>query len=68
MTKLLPAIYEDGIFKPISPLKLPDHQKVLLAIAISKDEIPSWLISKLAERSESFQEENIYSLSDGEEI
>ena len=73
MTKLLPAIYENGNFRPIKPLRLPEHQKVLLAIAISQDEIPSLLISKLAEESESFQfldnpQEDIYSPSDGEEV
>ncbi len=75
MTKLLPAIYEHGGFKPIRPLKwkLPEHQRVYIAIAISEDEIPSLLISKLAEESESFKflnspEEDIYSLSDGEEV
>ena len=73
MTKLLPAIYEHGRFKLIKPLKLPEHQRVIIAIAITKDEIPSLLISKLAESSKSFQfldnpEEDIYSPSDGEEV
>lgn len=73
MTKLLAATYEHGGFKPLRPLKLPEHQRVIIAIAINEDEIPSLLISKLAEESKSFQflnnsEEDIYSLSDGEEL
>ncbi|MBU0693120.1 MAG: DUF104 domain-containing protein [Candidatus Omnitrophica bacterium] len=75
MTKLIPAIYEHGTFKLSGHLefKLPEHQKVLIAIAINNDEIPSMLISKLAEGSESLAflnnpEENIYSLFDGKEI
>lgn len=72
MTKLIPAIYEHGDLRPINPLKLPEHQKVFIAIAISNDEIPSLLLSKLAEESKSFQflnnpDEDIYSPSDGEE-
>ena len=73
MTKLIPAVYEHGSLNLIKPLKLPEHQKLLIAIAIRNDEIPSMFISKLAEKSESFQflnnpEEDIYSPSDGEEV
>ena len=73
MTKLLPAIYEHGNLRPIKPLRLPEHQKVFLAVAINEDEIPSLLISKLAGESDSFQflnnpQEDIYSPPDGEEV
>lgn len=73
MTKLLQAIYENGAFNPIEPLSLPEHQRVLLAIAITQDDIPSLCISKLAEGSKSLNflnnpQEDIYSPSDGEEI
>ena len=73
MTKLLPAIYERGKLKLLKPVGLPEHQKVLIAIAISNDEIPAMFISKLAEKSDTVQflsnpQEDIYSLSDGEEI
>lgn len=73
MTKLLPAIYEHGGFKPLKPLKLPEHQRVLIAIAINENEIPGLLISKVAEDSQSFQflnnpQEDIYSPLDGEEV
>lgn len=73
MTKLLPAIYENGTFRPLNRLSLPEHQRVLLAIAITKDDLPIVLLTKLAEESESFRflsnpQEDIYSPSDGEEI
>mgnify|MGYP001575089732 CR=1 FL=1 len=73
MTKLLPAIYEHGTIKLLEPFGLPEHQKVLVAIAINSDDIPSMFMSKLAEDSESFQflnnpQEDIYSASDGEEV
>lgn len=73
MTKLIPAIYEHGSLKLIKDIPLPEHQKVFVAIAISNDDVPSLIISKLAEESESFQflnnpEEDIYSPSDGEEV
>ena len=73
MTKLLPAIYEHGSFKTIQSLRLPEHSKVLLAVIITQDEIPSLLISKLAENSASYEflnspAEDIYSINDGEQI
>ncbi len=73
MTKLLPAIYEHGGFKPLNHLRLPEHQRVLLAVIISQDDFPSLLLSKIAEESESFgflsnPDEDIYALSDGEEV
>ena len=73
MTQLIQAIFEKGHLTPITPLALPEHQKVFLAIAINSDNIPSLYISKLAERCESFQflnnpDEDIYSLCDGKEI
>ena len=73
MTKLIPAIYEHGSLKLVKPVDLPEHQKVLIAITINADEIPSLLISKLAEESASYQflnnpQEDIYSPLDGEEI
>ncbi len=73
MTRLLPAIYEHGRFKTTEPLKLSEHQRVLLAVVITHDEIPSLFISKLAETSKSFKflnnpKEDIYSPSDGEEV
>ena len=73
MTKLIPAIYEDGHLNPTAPLHLPEHQRVLIAITINEDDIPSLLIDKAAEESQSFQflnnpREDIYYPSDGSPI
>jgi len=32
MSKIIPAIYEDGTFKPLQDIDLRDHQKVKLKI------------------------------------
>lgn len=32
MTQTIEAIYEDGVLKPLTPLQLPEHQRVTLAI------------------------------------
>lgn len=73
MTKLIPAIFDKGHLIPTSPLNLPEHQKVFLAVTFTDDEIPNLCISKLAESSPSFrflqaEKEDIYSPDDGEEI
>ncbi len=43
MTQRVEAIYEDGVLKPLQPVQLPEHQRVLLAIRplpqLSPDEI-----------------------------
>ena len=73
MTKLLAAIYEHGKFRLIKPVRLREHQQVTLAVAINKDDIPTMLSTKLAEKSKSFQfldnpQEDTYSLQDGEKV
>ncbi|MBF0532231.1 MAG: antitoxin family protein [Candidatus Omnitrophica bacterium] len=73
MTKLLPAVFERGIFRPIRPVKLPEHKRVFLTVNIFNDDIPALLIGKLAEKSGSFKylsdpREDIYSINDGEAI
>lgn len=32
MTQKVEAIYEDGVLKPLTPLQLPERQRVILAI------------------------------------
>ena len=73
MTRLIPAVFEHGSLNPVTPLSLPEHQRVLLAVTIADDDLPSLLISKAAEGSCSFDflkapAEDIYSPSDGEAI
>jgi len=41
------AIYENGVFKPLKSVKLPDHQRVTIAIQLPpvenpEEELESW--------------------------
>lgn len=38
MTKTVDAIYEDGIFKPIDPINIPEHKRVTLIIEEKQQE------------------------------
>jgi predicted DNA-binding antitoxin AbrB/MazE fold protein len=33
MTKTVEAIYENGVFKPVKKVKLPEHKKIKLTIS-----------------------------------
>jgi predicted DNA-binding antitoxin AbrB/MazE fold protein len=44
MTVKTEAIYENGVLRPLSPLALPEHARVLLAVDdLSDDERVEWL-------------------------
>ncbi len=71
MTPLIPATFERGIFKPLAKVRLPEHMRVILAITPAEDDVPSILLGRLAEQSQSFAflnepREDIYSPADGE--
>jgi predicted DNA-binding antitoxin AbrB/MazE fold protein len=36
MSKTIQAIYEDGVFKPLEPISLPEHEKVRLDINLDE--------------------------------
>ena len=47
MDYILEAIYENGVFKPIESLKLPEHQRVMITIQLPPvenpdEELESW--------------------------
>ena len=70
MTRLLAATYEHGQIVPRIPLRLTEHQKLLVAIVIDDDDTPGILLAKAAEKSKSFEflsdpKEDIYSPEDG---
>jgi predicted DNA-binding antitoxin AbrB/MazE fold protein len=71
MTPLVPATYEQGIFKPSAPVHLPEHLRVILAISAAEDDVPTMALSRLAEQSQSLaflsdSREDLYTLMDGE--
>jgi predicted DNA-binding antitoxin AbrB/MazE fold protein len=40
MGKSLIAVYEDGVFKPLEPVKLKEHQQVVVAIPDTEEMPP----------------------------
>lgn len=48
MTKIVEAIYKDGVFKPIKKIRLPEHERFKLTIAPIK--IDERKIKKIVER------------------
>ena len=39
LQKVIDAIYEDGVLKPLEELELPEHQKVKVTISTPKDKL-----------------------------
>lgn len=37
MTKTVNAIYEDGVFKPVKKVKLPEHERFRLTISLLEE-------------------------------
>lgn len=71
MTTLIPATYEHGTFKPLMPVHLPEHLRVVLIISQAEDDLPTLPLTRLAEQSESLAflndpREDRYTLQDGE--
>ena len=70
MAKVIHAIFEDGVFRPVEKISLPEHQEVEIII---EEDIPTNLIAIVAERAGSFdfladEIEDIYTITDGEPI
>ena len=40
MAKTVEAVFEDGVFKPITPITLSEHKRVTLIINNNKEETP----------------------------
>ena len=71
MTKVINAIFENGIFRPLEKVTIPEHQKV--GLIIEDDQIPTKLITVIAEKSGSFNflenpQEDIYTINDGKPV
>ena len=68
---LIPATYERGMFKPLTPVRLPEHLRVILVVAPTSDDIPTVLLDRLAEETRSFSflndpREDLYTAADGQ--
>jgi hypothetical protein len=78
MIHTVDAIYEDGLFRPLEDVDLPNQEKVRLLFlpeneVASDDDLSAWAIALLTERSPSFAfladpREDIYTLEDGEPV
>ena len=70
MTKVVHAIFENGVFRPVEKINFTEHQEVKLVI---QEDIPTEAIAVLAEQGGGFHfldddRENIYHITDGEPI
>ena len=66
------AVCEDGVFRPLVEVKLPEHQRVSIVVAV-QDDLPAELLARAAERGGSFvfladPTEDLYSDDDGKAI
>ena len=70
MAKVIHAIFENGVFRPVEKINLPEHQEVKLVI---EEDIPTEAIAIVAEGGGGFDfladaREDIYQITDGEPI
>ena len=66
------AVFEDGVFRPLVEVTLPEHRRVSIVVT-ALDDLPAELLAGSAELGEGFAfladpAENIYSLDDGEPV
>ncbi len=70
MPKVIHAIFENGVFRPVEEISLPEHQEVEIIV---QEDIPTRLIAAVAERTGAFDfladpREDIYTIADGESV
>ncbi len=73
MTTTVPAIYDHGVFRPLTKIPLTDHQRVWIVIFPAEDDIPTFLIGEAAAQSLSFDflrdpAEDLYRPTDGQPV
>ena len=71
-SSVIEAVFEDGVFRPLDAVNLPEHQRVALQFTV-KDDLPAELLAKVAEEGGAFDfladpREDLYSLEDGEPV
>ena len=70
--RMIEAVFEGGVFRPLVEVKLPEHQRVSIVVAVQED-LPAELLARAAEDGGSFafladHAEDLYSLDDGEPV
>lgn len=58
----IPAIYEDGVLKPLEPLDLPEHETVYITIERSQEHAPGDALRAWQAIYAGFDEEEIAEL------
>jgi predicted DNA-binding antitoxin AbrB/MazE fold protein len=54
------AIFQDGVFKPLSEVKLPENQRVMIEVQpIETEDLDTWL-ARVQERHRQFVEKHGY--------
>ena len=71
-TRTIEAVFEDGVFRPLGDVRLPEHQRVSLGITVP-DDLSAPLLARVAEKGMSFDfladpREDLSSLEDGEPV
>ena len=66
------AVFEDGVFRPLVDVSLPEHQRVSIVVTV-QDDLPVELLARAAANGGSFAflagaAEDLYSLDDGEPV
>lgn len=66
------AVFEDGVFRPLVEVNLPEHQRVSIVVA-AQDDLPAELLARAAELGGSFAfladpTEDLYTDDDGKAI
>jgi len=70
MSRTIHAVFENGVFRPVEEVDLPEHEEVEITI---HEDIPADAIARVAEDSRALEflsepREDIYSISDGEPV
>ena len=70
--RTIEAIFEDGVFRPLGNVRLPERQRVSLVVTVP-DDLPAHLLARAAEKGKSFDfladpREDLYTLEDGEPV
>ena len=70
--RTIEAVFEDGVFGPLGDVRLPEHQRVSLVVAVP-DGLPAYPLARVAEKGKSFDfladpREDLYSREDGEPV
>jgi len=70
--RAIEAVFEDGVFRPLVEVALPEHRRVSIVVT-ALDELAAELLAEAAEIGEGFAflvdpAEDVYSLDDGEPV